>query len=294
MRRTFSNRYSFLSVLLIAMVNLLFITACTGPISGVSKKPIDEQRVIALMYHDVAMEESADRGATISLEKFKEHLSTLKDNGYTIINMEQFYDFVHHGKSVPDKSVVLTFDDGYQSFYSLAYPALKEEGATASVFVIGESSDMFNPDALPHLTWDEMRELDKNGMGVYNHTYKSHFYGPATIDGQMKPALAYPLYLAYKKRMETPDEYKQRIYSDMAFMEKRLANELGKSDGIMAIPYGSYNEMVIEEAEKAGISLFFTTKEGLNKTGEHEVYRLNAGRPNYSGDQLMASINTLK
>jgi len=247
------------------------------------------------MYHQIFPEITDDQKSSVSVAQFKDHLKTLQDNGYHIITMKQFHNFIVKGKSVPDKSVLITFDDGYETFYTYAYPALKEAKATGSVFIIGAYTDMFNPDAFPHLTWDQMRELKKNGMGVYNHSYNSHNYAVASEDGTLKKAqLAGPLYLPINERMETAEDFRQRAYSDIAFMEKRLKDELGAAPGILSLPYGAYSQDTLEAGKQAGITLYFTIKPGLNKPGQLEALRINAGKPNFSGEQLVKRLDDLR
>ena len=248
------------------------------------------QTVTVLLYHDIAPDASPDTPATVSVRQFEQHLRALSEHGYRIIDMERFRKFILEGASVPDHAVLITFDDGYQSFYRYAYPILKAAGATGSVFVIGASSDLYNPDALPHLTWDEMRELKDNGMGIYNHSYNSHHYGEVSESGKGGPVLAEPVYLPNRKRMETDEEFRRRAGSDLAFMEKRLSEELGEAPGIMAIPYGAYNRVLLEEGRKAGISMFFTTEEGAAGPGRQEIPRINAGEPDMDGEALIAAI----
>jgi poly-beta-1,6-N-acetyl-D-glucosamine N-deacetylase len=275
------------AVLLLAM-NIFSEQVFSNPSSAL--KSDTQQKMTVLMYHNIAPETSKNKHATISVEQFKEHLKTLIDNGYHVITMEQFQKFIQEGGAIPDNSLLITFDDGYESFYRYAYPAMKQAGVTGSVFVIGAYTDMYNPDALPHLTWDEMRELKKNGMGVFNHSYNSHYYAQASELGMKKPELSGPLYLSNQSRMETNEEFRRRIRSDMAFMEKRLSEELGEAPGILAIPFGVYNKALLEEGSEAGISLFFTTKEGVAKPGQHEIPRINAGKPDFNGEQLIESI----
>ena len=83
----------------------------------------------------------------------------LKDNGYHPLTMDQLYDYVVNGAAVPEKPVVLTFDDGYADTYSIVYPLMKEYGFAATVFV--------NPgDVGTRLTWEQLKEMwYKDGTG---------------------------------------------------------------------------------------------------------------------------------
>lgn len=112
---------------------------------------------------------------------------------------------------------------------------MKQHEAVACNFAIGTSSDLYNPEAEPRLSW--------------------------------------------------------RIASDLIFMEKRLDLELGEQPGLLAFPFGAYNQVVMEEARNAGIELFFTTEEGMNEAGTRLVRRINAGEPYMTADLLWDHMN---
>ena len=85
--------------------------------------------------------------------------------------MDQLYDYVVNGAAVPEKPVVLTFDDGYADTYSIVYPIMKEYGFPATVFI--------NPgDVGTRLTWDQVREMHKNGITISNHGFQHIEMGP--------------------------------------------------------------------------------------------------------------------
>ncbi|GIP31571.1 polysaccharide deacetylase [Paenibacillus sp. J2TS4] len=248
-----------------------------------------ENKAIVLLYHDVVDSReggAADEVSTISSDQFEAHLLALKDNGYRIIPMEDYIQFVLHQKPIPANSVVITFDDGYENFYTQAYPILKKHGVTASNFIIGIYSDTYYPDAEPHLTWEQMKELKQNTMGIYSHTYNLHRMANRGKD-QTGPALTHKLFLEQKQRLETEEELKRRVKSDLEFMNRRIADELGEQTPLLAFPYGEYTDLTVELAEEAGIPIFFTTREGINSSTDKLVYRINAGEPFITAEALI-------
>lgn len=247
-----------------------------------------KDKAIVLVYHDIRqMPASEEAGAsTLGADRLEDHLMMLESRGFQIISMDAFAGFMLEGRSIPPNAVILTFDDGYESFYSEAFPILKRFGASASNFIVGISSDLFNPDAEPHLTWEQMRELKSHGMGIYSHTYNLHRMVPADRTGSEEPALTARMHLEQKRRSETEPEYRRRIFSDLTFLEKRFEQELGRDRSLLAFPYGSYDEIVLDEGAKAGIELFFTVEEGINVAGSRIVKRINAGEPYMTSDYL--------
>jgi len=240
-------------------------------------------RVIVLMYHHI-VEGPEDRDG-LPVSEFRRQMELLAANRFNVIGMREFADYMLRGAPVPPNAVLITFDDGYESFYTLAFPVLKELGFPASNFLIVKWID--KPYGIPKLTWDQMREMQAYGMSFYNHSYQSHEYRPVNKSGRLKPALAHRLYLKDKKRRETPDEYRQRVLDDLTAAEHRLREELGNRTGILAFPYGAYNEDLLHLAEEAGIELVFSTKEGINKRGQRVVYRVNAGAPDADAEELV-------
>lgn len=249
-----------------------------------------QNKAIVLMYHDIAYQEIKGKTATITPSRLGTHLKMLKDNGYNVISIEQFADFMLNGGTVPDNAVVLTFDDGYESFYTLAAPILKKYGMTAAGFIIGSSTDYNNVET-KHMTWDQMRELKSEGFSFYNHTYNLHDYGEINKAGtRTGPILKQRLYLADEGRYETLTEYNARVLSDLELMESKLKTELGNTYQMLSYPYGEFSTPAKKMAKKAGIKLFFTIDPGINQPGRDTVYRINAGAPTISAAQLLAVL----
>ncbi|MCM3629369.1 polysaccharide deacetylase family protein [Paenibacillus glycanilyticus] len=269
---------------------LVIAIAITWPVShyqlnAANNKPVHyKNKVIVLMYHHIDGKESE---ATISPGRFGTQMKLLKENGYHVISTEQLADFMKHKAKVPDNAVVITFDDGYESFDQYAVPILKKYNFTATHFIIGSSSDKQNVQT-KHLTWDTMRRLKAEGFSFYSHTYHQHDY--ASLDKKSHktgPMLASPIYLKDKGRVETKKEYLARVGADARLMEKRLKTELHNTYQMIAFPYGVFNRTAKQLEKEAGVTLFFTTQPGINKPGSDEVLRLNAGTPTLTGSKFL-------
>lgn len=119
----------------------------------------------------------------VSTSNFEYLLSLLKSNGYQTITFADLLNYLDYGMSLPDKAVIITSDDGYQSIYQYAFPLLKKYGYTMTVFLstgyIGESEtdrreDKFNrtnPTLVPRgmLIWPEVQEMAKYGIEFQSH-----------------------------------------------------------------------------------------------------------------------------
>lgn len=265
------------------------VTALSVAQTDYSKQKVHyTDKVIVLTYHHI---DEKENGITISPKRFKSHLQKLKSNDYNVISMEQFLHFMKKEAKVPQNAVVITFDDGYESFYTYAYPELKNFGFVATKFIVVESID--HPKA-PRLTWDQMREMKKNGMSFYSHTYNLHDKASSGANTTQLPMLTTHIYLSDKKRPENEEEYRNRIKSDLITADRRIEEELGPQTRLLAFPFGAYNETAIGIGKELGIELFFTTKEGINTNKSNEISRVHAGAAYISDEDLMKKMLTYK
>ena len=128
-----------------------------SPKGGLS--PEGYQTVPVLTYHRFSKEKSS--GMMISETMFKEQMSFLKNNGYSVITVDRLLDFLDFKGQVPEKSVVLTFDDGWRSFYDIAYPILQKHRFPATLFIYPDFIG-----ARSALSWAQLKELAENNMEI--------------------------------------------------------------------------------------------------------------------------------
>lgn len=142
-----------------------------------------EYQVPVLVYHTIAPytgnESSAQKDMKVDTATFEKQLIYLQDNGYTTMTFKDLADKVHAGLPVPEKTVVLTFDDGLDNQYATAFPLLKKYNMTATFFVytivVGHKKFM---------TWDNIIEIDKAGFEIASHT-RNHENLQKTTDPQV-------------------------------------------------------------------------------------------------------------
>ena len=264
------------------VIVFVFLSGC-----GELKRDTGEyykDKVAVLMYHHIDQQES---GATITPARFEEHLDTLLDKGYNVISLDHFRSFLKGEVEVPSNAVLITFDDGYESFYQYAYPLLKEREMSATMFMIVKHIGA-KEGQVPKLDWPQMQEMIGNGMYFHSHTYDSHFYHEVDEKGNKDAVLAARVYLAEEKRNETEVEYKARIYEDLKKSKDLLEQGLGVHVDFFSAPYGKKNQKVDEAAREAGLEYIFTIKPGLVSAASAPMAlpRINAGSPDINGDKL--------
>jgi len=238
-----------------------------------------QDKAIVLRYHYL---NDAESRFTISPDRFRTQLDALLSHGYNLIGMAEYLCFVDTGQISPN-AVLLTFDDGHEDFYLYGYPELKKRGIPATQFLIVKEID--EPcGTIRYLNWAQIHEMSGYGMTFYNHTYDNHrrFEGRSVMLG--------PIYSEALQRMETHDEYRERIKTDLQLAEHRLFEELGEQPKLFCFPYGEYNQSIVEAGIEIGIQLFFTIDESINHRRQSLIYRLNAGEPDISAQKLIEKI----
>lgn len=137
-----------------------------------------------LMYHHVQdwsiAQEKKQTSLTVGVNYFGEQMQYLKDKGYNTVTISDLINFFDSGAAIPRKSVLITFDDGYEDFYLDALPILKQYGFKATVFT--PTGLMDNPD---YLTWQQVIDASNAGILFGNHTW-SHRNVKATQDIMQK------------------------------------------------------------------------------------------------------------
>jgi peptidoglycan/xylan/chitin deacetylase (PgdA/CDA1 family) len=137
------------------------------PSDGVTRSA----KVPILMYHYISASPSAqDRiryGLSVTPEKFAEQLQLLSDNGYTTISLRDLYEYLAVGKALPDKPIILTFDDGYLDNYTNAFPILQQYDMVGTFFVLTGPAD---DGEATYLTWDMITEMSNAGMDIQLHS----------------------------------------------------------------------------------------------------------------------------
>lgn len=166
---------------------LLFIAVPAAAVQGsaasdVSPSAGDEIPIPILAYHNIAEElPQGDRGYYVTVEQFEKQLDVIEKYGYTTIHLRDLLAYRSGAFEMPEKPVIITFDDGYEGVYKYAYPALKQRGMTATFFILtgytGENNgdrkqNDWDPGApvSSHMTWEEIEELYEGGFEIGSHT----------------------------------------------------------------------------------------------------------------------------
>ncbi len=123
-----------------------------------------------LMYHYVsdlpADANTYRRDLTVSPEAFRAQLEYLKEADYRTITLTDLHLHLTESYPLPEKPVILTFDDGYRDAYEVVFPLLLDYGFTGTFFVLSTPAHHESPE---YLTWDQMNEMARAGMSIQSH-----------------------------------------------------------------------------------------------------------------------------
>lgn len=266
-------------LLRIGLLCVFGLTMAVSSLSAFKPEELYKDQVAVLIYHHIS--DQAQSGGTIRPSLFRDQLSYLQSQGYSFITLADFKRYLA-GASVPDNAVLVTFDDGYESFYTEAYPILKEMAIPAVNFVI--TGTIANPKSgnIPFLSRDELDELgaDKGLIDLECHSDSLH----DKIDGK---AL-----LTHKGtsdgKTESDAEYRNRIVSDAQGCRQKLASYGEENGTALAYPFGIYSRSAIAALQEGGIRYAFTVMPKLvtRNSDPMRLPRLNAGSPFVSPETL--------
>lgn len=229
-----------------------------------------------ISYHEIADKKNAlIPEYAVSPTNFVRQMDWLKNHGYHFVSVDQVLAARAGKLPLPERAVLITFDDGYRSVYTNAFPIIKLFNAPAVIAVVGSwlkptSGEVVNFDGRAvsrdeMLSWAQIKEMTDSGLvEVGSHTYSLHDGISANPQGNMQPAATTRIYSPETKSYESEDRYKKRIYSDLKQNNDLLKDHGIRTPRVIAWPYGSYNIEAREAAEKLGMPIGLTLDDGPN------------------------------
>jgi poly-beta-1,6-N-acetyl-D-glucosamine N-deacetylase PgaB len=208
-----------------------------------------------LVYHDIVRNTVSDHYA-ITESLFREQMEYLHDQGYRPISLGTYLSAVRGEASLPDKPVMLTFDDGLTSFQEIVLPILERFEYPAILSVTTGWLDRKDiPDQYRDrlLSADALRHISHSPLvDILSHTDRLHQGVVADPMGNQSPAAVARRY-QQSSGYESDKAYRDRLRTDLAHSAQRLATLTGRSPRGIAWPYGHYNAIGQEEATRLGM-----------------------------------------
>lgn len=232
------------------------------------------EKLTILSYHEIA--ERADALVpqyAVTPTMFVRQMDWLRNRGYHFVSIDDVLADRDGKRPLPDKAVLITFDDGYTSVYNNAFPILKMFRIPAVIAVVGgwlEEKDKVNFDgkAVPReklLSWAQLKEMSQSGLvEVGSHSFDLHHGLQGNPQGNMEPAATTRRFLAAENRYEAESAYRARVQADLKRNSDLIRRHTGKAPRVIAWPYGRYNSSTRTIADKLGMPVGLTLDDGAN------------------------------
>ncbi len=251
----FKLKKAYISVAAIIISAALLICAAAKVISVSSNG--ESVSLPIVMYHQLTKSESRAGRYVLTLEQLEKDFIYLKEKGYSTVTVQQLLDFSQGKGDIPEKAVMITFDDGCETLYEYALPLLEKYGFTAVGFVVGALADYYTELDdhnlnYSNLNWAQIKEMSTgNIIDIQSHSFDLH-KNTGNRSGMKK------------KKSETFEQYSEFLTADTLKMKEVMLANTGKAPIAVAYPFGSYSKESAEILKNCGIKIAFTCEERVN------------------------------
>ncbi len=233
---------------------------------------ININALVVLQYHHIS--EDTPEITSTSPQLFEKHLNYLKENQFKVLSMDEFLTYLKSNKSFPDKSVLITFDDGYQSIYNNALPLLKEKNYPFTVFIntqpIQQKLDQF-------MNIEVLKKLVKQGGTIGNHSI-THTH----------------MIRRDEKNNESEEAWRMRMRNEILQAQKFIDEQITVSPRVFAYPYGEYNHQLKSLIEDLEFVAFAQFSGAIDiSTDKQAIARFPMGGQYGKMESFIQKVNTL-
>ena len=266
----FCKRIITLTVILLCVMLPVFADE-----SEAAGRACDMTPVPIILYHHIAPEGEPD--VVIPYELFRSQLEAIRAAGYNTVTPSQMIAYVDGQGTLPPNPICITFDDGYESNYLLAYPLLKQMHMRAAIFCIGSTfghdtyKDTGTP-IYPHFGIGAAYIMKRSGViELHSHTYDCH---------QLETLDTPPIRFSVQRiEGETDEAYRASLDADAKEMDKLMRDVTGHGVTCVSYPHGLHSEESEEVLKANGVRMTLTTDPvGINylRVGDpSSLYRLH-------------------
>ena len=270
--------------LLFLLSGVLFLLALRADQTQQVLSAAQTRALPIVMYHHILRDPSRAGKYVLPEQTLREDLSYLQTQGYTSVTVEDVLQFVKGTRELPEKIVMLTFDDGYQSMETYVLPLLQTFGMKAVLSVVGEFAQTYSDNSDTNvnyacLSWDALRRLSGSGLfELQNHTYALH----RNRDGRKGLA---------QKKGESAQDYRAMLTQDLMKNQTEIAHYTGATPTALVYPFGAYSETTLPVAKACGFQAILTCAQQINTITQGDPESLFAlGRFNRAPGESSAAF----
>ena len=216
-----------------------------------------QRKVLIIMYHQISENSSLWGDYVIPEKLLVSDFEYLKSNGYTPVTIKDLIDFTNGKKDLPEKPIVITFDDGQRSFLTKVVPLLEKYNFPANVNIVGSLVDLYTEngetdDKYAYLNWNDIKELSENPLvEIGHHSYNFHSLGYRRGMGKIYG--------------ESNSAYLEIMKTDIEKLNEKLLSNIGENPYIFAFPYGIRNDTLSDLIKSEGFCVTLSCRECVNK-----------------------------
>jgi len=247
---------------------LLYLAVCVAvAVMGIAKlgtaavktSAVPEKTALpVVMYHQITKNASRAGKYCVTLSELENDFIYLKEKGYNTVTVGQLIDHVYDGVPLPEKPIIITFDDGYETVYSYLLPLLEKYDMCAVASVVGAYTDLFtqlddHTLSYSYMNWQEVSEL-ANGdrIEIQSHSYDLHKLNNSGRNG------------AKKVSGESVHEYSAFLNYDLGKMQSLTEEKTGYRPQAFTYPYGCYSKESKDILKSMGFEAALVCEERVN------------------------------
>ena len=244
--------YKIITIVLFAIIlttSFIYSNASTQKEEGI-KLPI-------IMYHSVLKDKSKSGKYIISPDVLEKDLEYIESKGYTTITMIDLINYVYNNVPLPQKPILITFDDGHYNNFGYAIPLLKKYNMKAVISIVGEYTDRYSKTDEANLNysymrWKDINEAMRDGtIEFQNHSYNMH----SNSKGRNGSS---------KKRGETIEEYKENFINDIMKLQEEFMKKTNYLPNTYTYPFGMVTKESNNFVKEMGFKASLSCTSGIN------------------------------
>lgn len=206
-----------LSRLLVIFVFFCSLFSAANASQGKIETELPKNGVVILQYHHVS--DTTPKSTSVTPAQFTEQMTYLADNNFNVIPLSEAINSIKNKQALPDKTIAITFDDGYKDIAQNAHPILKTFGFPYTLFVAVAPIKHGYGDMM---TWEQLTTLAKDGAEIANHSWNHE-------------------HLIDRNPEESKEAWLKRTENNILKTENAIKEATGQNLKILAYPYGEYN-----------------------------------------------------
>lgn len=186
-------------------------------------KKVRRKKASILMYHSIG---DNSHFFTVTPESFEWQMDYLKNHNFNIVPLDQLVEKIINKQPLQERTIAITFDDGYADNYSIVFPILKKYSIPITIFLTTDSigqKQTVRGVVMEYLTWHQITEMSQSGLVDFGSHSKSH------------------------RKLSKIES--QEVEGEMSESKALLEQNLNKSCTLFAYPFGDYNDAVVYVAK---------------------------------------------